>query len=279
MRTYLILAVVSALSAVGFTAEHRLVNSRFLDVGNEWLYSLKLYELDGQSMNLSGTASISITGTASVSGYDVRIVETTSAWGHKTSYWRLLDDSLNQYGGETDDFYESLRSDNPAEVFPVWLDESYDLFHLGQGTFRNELKGSAYTWDRTYDTYITYLGHSEDLTVPAGTFACRVFVRKEVFTDSDGEHGYDETVVWVEPHIGIIKEDVHEWMQHWDGSESSARYFFELTSTNVSPQPFCAVRSMPMDLDGDCRVGLSDFAAFAEQWLSCALDPPDACWK
>lgn len=40
--------------------------------------------------------------------------------------------------------------------------------------------------------------------------------------------------------------------------------------------PVCKTRPT-MDFDGDCIVGLSDFAAFAEQWLSCGLEPAEAC--
>jgi hypothetical protein len=32
------------------------------------------------------------------------------------------------------------------------------------------------------------------------------------------------------------------------------------------------------DLDGDCRVDLTDFAMMAENWLKCNLVPEDACW-
>ena len=36
---------------------------------------------------------------------------------------------------------------------------------------------------------------------------------------------------------------------------------------------------MPADLDGNCQVDLADFAQWALQWLTCDLEPSDACWK
>ncbi|MEN6306438.1 MAG: right-handed parallel beta-helix repeat-containing protein [Anaerohalosphaeraceae bacterium] len=40
--------------------------------------------------------------------------------------------------------------------------------------------------------------------------------------------------------------------------------------------PLCITRPA-MDFDGDCVVGLSDFAAFAAEWLACGLEPAEAC--
>jgi hypothetical protein len=36
---------------------------------------------------------------------------------------------------------------------------------------------------------------------------------------------------------------------------------------------------IPVDFDGDCKVGFSDFAIFCLSWLQCNLDPPEACWQ
>jgi hypothetical protein len=33
-----------------------------------------------------------------------------------------------------------------------------------------------------------------------------------------------------------------------------------------------------MDLSGDCKVDIQDFALFAQGWLKCNLDPPSSCW-
>ena len=42
------------------------------------------------------------------------------------------------------------------------------------------------------------------------------------------------------------------------------------------PTPRC-VDPPAMDFTGDCRVNLADFALFAEQWLACGYDLPEAC--
>ena len=51
------------------------------------------------------------------------------------------------------------------------------------------------------------------------------------------------------------------------------------TSTDPAPPELCsdvisAGHQQPLDFDGDCYVGLSDFAVFAQQWLDC-MDPTD----
>ncbi|MCK4293155.1 MAG: hypothetical protein KAY65_08145 [Planctomycetes bacterium] len=43
-------------------------------------------------------------------------------------------------------------------------------------------------------------------------------------------------------------------------------------------EPVCA-EYPAMDFDKDCRVGFKDFALFAQSWLDCNLDPPEACWE
>lgn len=42
------------------------------------------------------------------------------------------------------------------------------------------------------------------------------------------------------------------------------------------PAPRCVDRPS-MDFTGDCRVDLADFALFAEEWLTCGFDLPEAC--
>jgi hypothetical protein len=47
---------------------------------------------------------------------------------------------------------------------------------------------------------------------------------------------------------------------------------------NRSDAPACT-GPITTDLNGDCKVGLLDFAIFASEWLMCNLDPPEACWE
>lgn len=43
------------------------------------------------------------------------------------------------------------------------------------------------------------------------------------------------------------------------------------------PIAYCANRPIA-DLNRDCRVNIYDFAIMASEWLSCGLEPQNACW-
>jgi len=45
-----------------------------------------------------------------------------------------------------------------------------------------------------------------------------------------------------------------------------------------TPPPTCENRPFS-DINWDCKVNLLDFALMASEWLSCGLDPPEACWE
>ncbi len=273
----LFLGVVS-IAQLAHTEEHRLFNNHFLDVGNEWHYATRLYELNGIPMDLSGTASMDIVRAEDRSGYATSVMEFATPWGTSVHYLTMSADVVLRVAWDSGDLHEVLRNNDPLEMYPLWVDVSYENYHFGHGQFDGIIDGSDYTWARVYDTRVTYMG-SETLMVPAGTFSCHKVLITTQYTDSDGEESLTDDITWVDPHIGIVKLDTYEWFKDTRGVEQTARYDHELASTNVTPQSFCTVRSLPMDFDGDCRVGLPDFAVFAEKWLDCALDPPDGCWE
>ena len=275
---FFVLGFVGAITATVRGAEHRLFGDHYLDVGNQWSYTTRLYMLNGQPIDLTGSASIAVVGNSNVSGYDVKVIETTSPWGGHTVYSYMSADFISKVGEVDGDITESLQSNDPLEMYPLWVDEAWTNYHFGHGEFQGSIEGSTYTWSRTYDTYVTYLGQ-EDVVVAAGTFSCVKALVEVGYVDSDSEQFVSSETTWIDPHIGIVKQDVHEWIRYIDGSEDEAGYVFELTSTNVQPRPYCKVRSVPMDFTGDCKVNLADFAVFLEKWLDCELDPPEACWE
>ena len=71
----------------------------------------------------------------------------------------------------------------------------------------------------------------------------------------------------------------------YDRTEVSAIGFQIYANANpeaailVAPaaQPICTAE-LAADLDGDCRVTLTDLAVLALSWLECNLDPQSACW-
>lgn len=278
MRKSLFIALVfGVISVTANASEYRLFPGHYLDVGNRWDYTTTLYMLNGQDVDLTGSASISMLGETNISGYVVRHVETSSPWGGRSTFCYMSDDFMLVVGTSDENVKETLRSDDPLEMYPLWVDEDCTNYHFGHGQFDGLLEDPAYTWTRTYDAYITYVGQ-ESVTVPAGTFFCVLVLIKVEYVDSDGQHSVSWEAISVDPHIGLIKQDTYEWVRYADGSEEDSAYYFELTSTNVQPQSYCKVRSVPMDFTGDCRVNLADFAVFLERWMDCELDPPEACW-
>lgn len=277
-RMFFVLGVIAVTTIAASATEYRLFGDHYLDIGNQWNYTAKLYMLNGQPMDLTGSASISVGGESNVSGYDVKAIESTSPWGSRMTYSYMSTDFISVVGVIDGGLTESLQNDDPLEMYPLWIDEAHTNYHFGHGQFQGSIEGSAYTWVRTYDAYVTYLG-KEPLIVAAGTFSCVKALVEVGYVDSDGEQHVSSETTWVDPHIGIIKQDVYEWIRYVDGSEDEVGYYFELTSTNVQPQSYCKVRSVPMDFTGDCRVNLADFAVFLEKWMDCELDPPEACWE
>lgn len=57
----------------------------------------------------------------------------------------------------------------------------------------------------------------------------------------------------------------------------SGSYFDDFSLSTVRPV-ICRERPM-MDFNNDCRVDFKDFAIFADSWLECNLEPPEACWQ
>lgn len=58
----------------------------------------------------------------------------------------------------------------------------------------------------------------------------------------------------------------------WQGHDGSDLEIF------VARRKVCMAQ-LAADIDGDCRIGLRDFAQWAVQWLACELEPPEACWQ
>jgi hypothetical protein len=274
MATFYAAIVLAATTAHTFAAQHRLFTEDYLAIGNEWRYDTLLYMMNGRAWDLHGSAAIIISGASQVSGYHTKVVNAHSPWGETISYASLAGEIVSVVGKIDGEITETLKNNDPLETYPLWVEDSSNNLHIGHGQFQGSIPG--YTWTRTYDTYLTYLGQ-ETITVPAGSFLCRKVLIRTEYTDSDGERHKSEDTYWVDPAIGIIKQDTYEWIRYADASEEDARYMMELTSTTVDPQPYCRVHSLPMDFTGDCRVNLADFAVFLQNWMACELEPIEAC--
>ncbi|MBE0537951.1 MAG: immunoglobulin domain-containing protein [Phycisphaerae bacterium] len=71
-------------------------------------------------------------------------------------------------------------------------------------------------------------------------------------------------------YVGLL-DDVQIWNYALDAYEVATVY------TAIRTDETVCVEIDPMDFDGNCRVDLSDFAAFAAAWLDCNRIPVDAC--
>jgi len=52
----------------------------------------------------------------------------------------------------------------------------------------------------------------------------------------------------------------------------------ETTQVWLAERTVC-MSLMSADIDGNCQVDFNDFAAWAAQWMTCDLQPPDGCWR
>jgi len=52
----------------------------------------------------------------------------------------------------------------------------------------------------------------------------------------------------------------------------------DTTQIRLAERTVC-MSKMSAGIDGNCQVDFNDFAAWAAQWMTCDLQPPDACWK
>ncbi|MCX5673192.1 MAG: beta-propeller fold lactonase family protein, partial [Planctomycetota bacterium] len=127
---------------------------------------------------------------------------------------------------------------NPLEVLPLRIDVTDVNRPLGDG--------GAYDIYNNYETPdvwkgndealpmtcgVSYLG-AETITVRAGTFACAKVFWRQSETDPAGEE-VEESTMWVNADVGIIKEEVLQYDLEIGTREVLAQYSLELAKTNV----------------------------------------------
>lgn len=278
-RNIFVILFVLVFCSFGLAKSYRLLGENYLDVGNRWEYQAHVTKWPGYgNVNWWGTSVDEVTRNQNVSGYSTALVESTvsvSQIGTRSvNSNHFMDGSfLKEVRANNFDHTYVLRSNNPLENLPVWINESDDDRHLGSGYFTGELKDPEYagfTWDSYTDIYVTFL-RIETITVPAGTFDCVVV---GMYTEThDSIMGYDvwdssDQRVWLNPAIGLIKST--EYFTSWDPIdqvESVGEASLELTNSNVTYRE---------DFNGDLEVNLEDLAILAGAWLA---GPGDAEWN
>jgi hypothetical protein len=243
-----VVVLVLFASSFVWAQQYRLLPKRLLDDKNICNYNLTVSgQEDGEAYNGSGTAYFKVTGTDEVNGVPIRKVEfktTVTGWGWEKDIllWRMTSENLEEYGDLTSSSSrewedETVRNNNPAEVLPVFVNDT-DVDRLfGTGEYSSETSWGE-TWTGTTNHYITYIGQ-EQLEVPAGTFDCihvQVTVQwQDEWYDpdwgsgtSEGEDVYD---FWICSISGIIKMDI---METEAGSPDWDSLSVELKSLKVS---------------------------------------------
>ena len=234
MKSKLSLTVLAilTLSQLAGGVQYRLVPDNFLDTGNNWYYDLDL-TVEGSSY--TGTSSIKVIGTASVGGYNAQKVEfllyiNSLGWEKSTYFWKMSSGNVIGFAEWFDSSYsywsrDTIMNDNPAEIFPLYINDSDNHTFLGSHNYSGSDNNGNYTGSS--NQYITYLGH-ETVTVPAGVYDC-IYVRTEGDWN-DSSAGWDDYYIWFSPDIGIVKMQGAEYE---DGERID--FGIELTSTNVQP--------------------------------------------
>lgn len=278
MKRFLFVYVL-LISLPCFAESYRLLGENCLEVGNRWEYQMHITKWPGNgSVNWWGTAVREVLVNQNVSGYSTANVKQTISspqtgtdWS-KTNYF--LDTSyLKEVRTENSELNYTLRSNNPLEDMPVWVNDSDNNRYLGNGYFTGEFKDPEYagfTWNSYTNSYITFL-RTETIIVPAGTFDCVVVGFYSITHDSimgyDFWDSTDETL-WFNQSIGIIKStELYTAWDPVDRVESVIESTFELTGSNVTYQ---------QDFNGDLEVNAEDFAIFASAWLA---EPGDSEWN
>ncbi len=213
-----------------------LVPPNFLTVGNRWDYSVVLTEVDGEAVHRNGKATRRITGRGAAGGYDTFLYKETSSFDRgdfeqselivaggflKEVAWRDKDDAQT---------YSNLLELIPTEIDASWNDR---LVGDGAACHGYVIKHPEWQWSGTEQNRLTYLGQ-ETVTTPAGQYDCVKVQVNNAWDENDGSYGTEETVLWIDPDVGIIQEQSYQYdYDAWDGESDSVEYTATLRSTNV----------------------------------------------
>ena len=187
----------------------RLLNESVLDIGNHWEYRVQLTLLENESVDETLDLVEDITESKMVAGINTRVrrEKLTGAGVDSTEFGYFFIDTNNHFttaGRDETSYVETVRNDDPTELFPLIINTSDTNRKVGSGLYHGADKSTSDTWDGFEDTFLTYVGQ-ETITVPAGTFDCIVVDSRIEWDDQNGETGIDESRFWMHPDIGVIK--------------------------------------------------------------------------
>ncbi len=234
LRHLAVLLILGILTPVN-AETYRLIDDRYLEIGNEWHYQVHVTLRDNITVDLWETSTESITGTRNIAGYPTKIVEIIDSYGTGYDYANLSNDYLLEYGYDDSQMHARVINNNPTELAPVWINTTDNNRLLGTGDFQLQMDDPYMVWEGTITSYITYTGH-QDVTVPAGTFSCIVVLTRSVYSDTLGLQGEITETTYADPEVGVIKKEHSDWMYNpYDGQTYYNESTESLTWTNVGP--------------------------------------------
>ncbi len=220
-------------------ASYRLIGEHALDIGNQWTYQIHITLENSVPVDKWETQTESITGTKNISGHLTKIAEITDSTGTGYEYYDLTNDYLLDYGyDDNEGMHVIFINNNPGEVAPVWINTTDNNRLLGTGDYQLQMDDPYMVWTTSITSYITYV-KQETVTVPAGTFDCIVVINRNVYSDSLGFQMEFTTTTYVDPEVGIIKEEDSSWFYNpYDGQTYYDASISNLTSfTYGNPPP------------------------------------------
>ena len=218
-------------------SSYPVIPSSYLDVGNQWNYDVHITNMWDTAVDIYTTMTKQIDRAENVLGYDTKVIESEMATGgYENQYVYLTDDYLvlAKYEDSADEEVLTVRNSNPAEMVFRTIGDTDNGRYVGLGEFNGyEVGDPGDTWTETYTSYQTYLGR-ETVTVAAGTFECIKVRYRTDWQDNEGNYGYQERTVWIDPDVGWIKgnrKNYDDWDEGFTGTDYE--YDFSLTSYSL----------------------------------------------
>lgn len=205
------------------TMDQYLIHPSAYNVGNYWNYDLfftEVNERDVRRYNVHGSLSEKVTRNVVFNGQDAfELVQNLNALGEKSTYTetRCL----------TDGFVRLLQ--NKSSTGTDLYTNPQELYWLGIPGSSYGTVGDGGVFDGNHTETRTYFSYGlQTVTVPAGTFNCYVIEISETETAPEETTEYTKEIIYFNPYIGIVKNDVYI-----NTGSNRGRFTQSLTKTNI----------------------------------------------
>jgi len=184
----------------------------------------------------------------------------------------IIDDSWHHVAFVKDAFDEYMYIDGKQIGHRVV--QNYSIKNHDDSIFR---LGAIYKDSRIYQGFTGYLDSLRISNIPRYTGLSYKVPERDMKLDA-----HTVLLLWFKepPGSDYIKDEVSGEYIGLLGAPFD--FFVSPKATkpqllNPSSQPYCT-SILTGDLNNDCRVNILDFNILIAQWLSCNLEPVEACW-